>query len=344
MHLNTITDVPGVAVGHAHDVAVVTGVTVLFAPGCVAAGVDARGGAPGTRETDALAPENLVGRLDAVVLSGGSVFGLAAADAVAAALSARGIGLRLAERGPAIPIVPAAVLHDLGNGGDKAWGEAPPYAALGRAALAAAGADRGVGRIGAGHGARAGLEWGGLGTASADLGDGVIVGAIVAINPVGTVRLSDGCFLAWPWEVAGEFGGQRPGADACAADPLAATRLGGLAAAARSATVIAAVATSASLTPAQCRRVAIMAHDGIARAVTPSHTPYDGDVVFALAMGKGPAAATHLVARIGDAAAVCLARAIARGVWGCEPGSGVVAEGQRPGGDTRHASGAAGDG
>lgn len=325
MHLkpgpaNAITDVPGLTVGHAHDVAARTGVTVLLHPSCVAAGVDARGGAPGTRETDALAPENLVGRADAIVFSGGSVFGFAAADAVVLALSARGIGLTLAGDGPKLPLVPAAVLHDIGNGGDKAWGDAPPYAALGALALAAAGAPCEPGRHGAGHGARAGLEPGGLGTASLDLGDGLVVGALAAVNAVGTARLSDGSFLAWPWELAGEFGGARPGPAARAPDPLADTRLARLGRLHPGAnTILAAVATSARLTSAQCRRVAIMAHDGIARAVTPAHTPFDGDVVFALSMGgaaplpgRSPA---WLTARVGDAAASCLARAIARAVF-----------------------------
>ncbi len=323
MHLtpgptNTIIDVAGILVGHAEDAHAGTGVTVLLHPGCVAAGVDARGGAPGTRETDALAAENLVGRADAIVLAGGSVFGLAAADAVAAALSAQRIGLRIAAHGPAIPIVPAAVLHDLGHGGSKDWGPTPPYRRLGGEALAATGPACPLGRVGAGRGARAGLETGGIGSASADLGDGLIVGAIVAANPVGAVRLSDGTFLAWPWEHAGEFGGQRPGHAARAPDPLADGRLGALGRLHAGAnTVIAAVATTAALTPAECRRVAIMAHDGIARAVTPAHTPYDGDVVFAIAMGgvhSGPDRA-FAVARIGDAAAACLARAIARAVW-----------------------------
>ena len=323
MHLipgagNAITDVAGVLVGHAEDERAGTGVTVLLHTGCVAAGVDVRGGAPGTRETEALAPGNIVGRADAIVLAGGSVFGLAAADAVAAGLSVRGVGLRLAADGPAIPIVPAAVLHDLGHGGSKDWGAEPPYARLGREALAAASAACALGRVGAGRGARAGLEPGGCGTASADLGQGLIVGAIVAANPVGTVRLSDGSFLAWPWEEEGEFGGQRPGVHARAPDALGDGRLGALGRLRGGAnTVIAAVATSAALTPAECRRVAMMAHDGIARAVTPAHTPYDGDVVFAVAMGAVEPGADRAfaVARIGDAAAACLARAIARAVW-----------------------------
>ena len=314
---NSIADVAGVAVGSAQDAAAMTGVSVVLAPGCVAAGVSAPGGAPGTRETEALAPENLVGRAHAVVLAGGSVFGLAAADAVAADLSARGIGLRLAgaDSGLAIPIVPAAVLHDLANGSAKDWGADPPYRRLGAQALAAAlaGGPVALGRAGAGFGARAGLEAGGLGSASLDLGAGVSVGALVAVNCCGSVRAPGGGFWAAPLEHGGEFGGgplpQRGAIEPFPADSRL-PRLAGPAAA----TTIAVVAVTAMLTPAQCRRVAIMAHDGIARAVRPAHTPFDGDVVFALAL-PGPDADAAAVARIGAAAADTLARAIARGVW-----------------------------
>jgi L-aminopeptidase/D-esterase-like protein len=314
---NSIADVAGVAVGSAQCDAALTGVTVVLAPDCVAAGVSAPGGAPGTRETLALSPENLVGRCHAVVLAGGSVFGLAAADAVAAELSARGIGLRLAgaDSGIPIPIVPAAVLHDLANGGDKGWSADPPYRRLGAQALAAAlaGGAVALGRAGAGHGARAGLERGGLGSASLDLGDGVTVAAIVAVNCCGSVRAPGGGFWASPFEIDAEFGGG-PLPERGAHHPFPAdSRLPRLSAPA-SATTIAVVAVNAALTPAQAKRVAIMAQDGVARAVRPAHTPFDGDVVFALAL-PGPAADTPTVARIGSAAADTLARAIARGVW-----------------------------
>lgn len=322
MHLtpgpaNAITDVPGVRVGSAHDAEALTGVTVVLAPDCLAAGVSAPGGAPGTRETEALSPENLVGRCHAVVLAGGSVFGLVAADAVAAGLSAHGVGLRLggADSGIAIPIVPAAVLHDLANGGNKAWGANPPYHRLGTAALAAAWDAPAVvpGRAGAGLGARAGLEPGGLGTASLHLGHGLTVGALVAVNCCGSVRAPGGGFWAAPFELGDEFGGG-PLPARGAVDPFPADsrmpRLAGPGAA----TTLAVIAANAALTPAQARRVAIMAQDGIARAVRPAHTPFDGDVVFALAL-PGPPADASLVARLGAAAADTLARAIARGVW-----------------------------
>jgi L-aminopeptidase/D-esterase-like protein len=319
--LNLITDVPGLTVGNATDERARSGVTTVLCDRHTTAGVDVRGGAPGVRETDTLAPDSLVGAVHAIVLSGGSVFGLGAADGVTTELSARGVGLRIADGPRPLPIVPAAVLHDLTNGGDKGWSD-PPYRELGRASVAAASRDFAIGSIGAGRGARAGLQAGGLGSASLDLGDGLVVGALVAVNPVGTVYLPDGrTFWAWPFEIDGEFGGARPDpAMSPVIDPAPAdTRLGDhLRAAAGSSTVIAVVATSVALTTAECRRLATMAHDGIARAVRPAHTPLDGDTIFALAtghasIGEGALRAPQL-ARLGSAAADALARAIARGV------------------------------
>jgi L-aminopeptidase/D-esterase-like protein len=208
---NLITDIAGLRVGHATDEAVRSGVTALICAGAWSAGVDVRGGGPGTRETDALSPENLVGRAHAVVLAGGSVFGLAAADGVAAALSAQGIGLEFRQGSPHIPIVPSAVLHDLGNGGDKNWGQTPPYRDLGLRALEAAGAEFALGAVGAGRGAMAGLVKGGLGSASLDLGEGLIVGALVALNSVGSALMPDGnTYWAWAFELNDEFGGGGP--------------------------------------------------------------------------------------------------------------------------------------
>jgi len=323
--LNLITDVPGLTVGHATDAAAQTGVTTLLCDGLWTAGVDVRGGGPGTRETDVLAPENLVGGVHAVTLAGGSVFGLAAADGVAAALSFRGVGLRLRPDGLAIPIVPSAVLHDLDAGGDKGWGLEPPYRALGLASVDVAARRFALGSVGAGAGARAGFEKGGVGSASADLGEGIIVGALVAVNCVGTVRMGDGAtFWAWPFEREGEFGGARPVGFVQDHDPS--PRLGRMRspdAAPGAHTTLAIVAASVALTTAECKRVAMMAHDGMARAIRPIHTPFDGDTVFALAHGRalpepGPAplglARAAALARIGSAAADCLARAIARGV------------------------------
>ena len=205
--LNLITDISGVLVGHATDDKANTGVTVLRCEHAMKAAVDVRGGAPGTRETDVLAPENLVHEVQAVVLSGGSVFGLAAADGVAAELSHQGVGLHMTDSGPAIPIVPAAVLHDLGYAGDKNWGATPPYQQLGRDALGDARTKFALGTIGAGKGARAGTVAGGIGSASIDLGDGVVVGALAAVNSLGSALLADGeTFHAWLFEQNGEFG------------------------------------------------------------------------------------------------------------------------------------------
>lgn len=320
---NLITDVPGLLVGQATDERAATGVTVLHVGGAWPAAVDVRGGGPGTRETEALAPENLIGRAHAVVLAGGSVFGLAAADGVAAALSARGIGLTLRPGSPAIPIVPAAVLHDLGNGGNKSWGIDPPYRTLGMQALAAASADFALGSVGAGRGAMAGLIKGGVGSASIDLGEGLVVGALIALNSIGSALMPDGkTYWAWPFELDGEFGGVRPPAAPLrivdpAPDESRLNALGRLQPGAN--TTLGVVACSAALTNAECKRVAMMAQDGIARGVRPAHTPFDGDTLFALAGGTVELDAqiqrAAQVGRIGSAAADCAARAIARAVF-----------------------------
>jgi L-aminopeptidase/D-esterase-like protein len=319
---NLITDVPGLTVGQATDERVRTGVTVVLCGSDWPAGVDVRGGGPGVRETEALAPENLVGRAHAIVLAGGSVFGLAAADGVVCALSARGVGLHLRAGSLAIPIVPGAVLHDLANGGDKDWGSTPPYRELGLRAAALAGADVVLGAIGAGRGAMAGLVRGGIGSTSLDLGDGLLVGALVAANSVGSVLMPDGkTYWAWPFELDQEFGGVAPPSAAMdTSDPVPDSsrlaEIGRLKAGLN--TTIGVVATTADLTTAECKRVAMMAHDGIARAIRPAHTPFDGDTLFALAsgavtIGPQPARAAQL-ARIGSAAADCVTRAIARAV------------------------------
>ena len=322
---NLITDVPGFTVGHATDEKAATGVTVLRCDKAFVSAVDVRGGAPGARETDVLSPENLVGRADAFVLTGGSVFGLAAADGAAAALSKAGVGLTLSGKGPAIPIVPAAVLHDLANEGDKDWGEEAPYRRLGAEAANAASADFALGSVGAGRGAMAGRVKGGLGSASIVLDNGVTVGALVAANPVGSVFMPDGeTFYAWAWEQDDEFGGRAPPQAKDNADPFPAlSRFGqgpGKDPKPGENTTLAAVAVSADLTNVEAKRVAVMAQDGLARAVRPAHTPLDGDIVFAAASGAHPLteegfARAAAVAAIGAAAGDCLARAIARAVY-----------------------------
>lgn len=324
--LNLITDLPGLTVGHAACARTRSGVTTLFCDRPWVAAVDVRGGGPGLRETEALAPENLVGAVDAIVFAGGSVFGLAAADGVVAVLSAAGRGLHLKQNAPAIPIVPGAVLHDLGNGGDKDWGLEPPYRRLGIDSVADARRDFALGAVGAGLGAGAGIFPGGIGSTSIDLGDGLIVAALVAANPIGSVYMPDGeTFWAWPFEIDGEFGGHRPGALAPVSEPVPdLSILGALGRTQAGAnTTLAVVASTADLSAAECKRVAMMAQDGMARAVRPAHTPFDGDVVFAITSGThalGQGNQRHVdIGRIGSAAADCLARAIARGVYAARP-------------------------
>ena len=320
---NLITDVPGLKVGQAEDLAVRTGVTVVLPDERAVCAADVRGGGPGTRETDALAAENLVDAVDAVVLSGGSSYGLAAADGVAAWLGARGRGF-VVSPDPAVPpspVVPSAILFDLANGGDKRWGEAPPYGALGRTAVAAAGEDFRLGTAGAGCGAMAGRLKGGIGSASVVTADGYTVGAIVAVNSWGSVVAPDGrSFWAAPFEIDGEFGGLGSAGLSAAPDDW------GLAKAAADLrnTTIAVVATDATLTPAQARRLAVMAQNGLSRAIRPVHAPFDGDVVFALSTARRPLAepAPYTLARLGALAADCLARAVARGVHAATPWPG----------------------
>lgn len=317
--LNLITDVPGLTVGQAQSLAARTGVTVILADQPATAAVDVRGGGPASRETDALKPENLVQQLDAVVLSGGSVYGLAAADGVTAWLGAqgRGFGMGAAPGVPLSPIVPSACLYDLANGGDKAWGMEPPYRALAVAACEAAGDSFALGTAGAGYGATAGALKGGVGSASTLMTGGATVGAVVAVNSVGSVVAPGGrSFWAAPYEIGDEFGGLGPGGLSAAAEDWG---LAKVSARPRENTTIACVATDVTLTRVECQRIAIMAQDGMGRAIRPSHSPFDGDIVFVLSTGKRnlPEGAMRQleVARIGAVAADTLARAIARGVY-----------------------------
>lgn len=305
---NLITDIAGLRVGNAEDHVVRTGATVLLGDRPFTAAVHVMGGAPGTRETDLLAPDKLVQEVDALVLSGGSAFGLDAASGVVDGLRSMGRGFDVG--GQRVPIVPGAILFDLLNGGDKDWPE-NPYKRLGRQALEAAGSHFALGTAGAGTGAMVHDLKGGLGSASVVLDDGITVGALVAVNALGRVTAGDaGEFWAAPWEMDGEFGGLGlPRVFDPAAEPSLMKRAG-------EATTIAIVATDAALTQAQALRMATAAQDGMARAVVPSHTPLDGDLVFAAATGAralaDPLTAPFL---IGHAAATCLSRAIARGVY-----------------------------
>lgn len=311
---NLITDVPGLLVGNASDAAIRTGTTVITADKPFTAAVHVMGGAPGSRETDLLAPDKLVQEVDALVLSGGSALGLSAASGVADALRAQGRGFAVGDQN--VPIVPAAILFDLLNGGDKGW-DKNPYADLGRSALQAASDTFELGTIGAGAGATTAGLLGGLGSASAILPSGHTVGALVAVNALGSATVADTQhFWAALWEQNDEFGGFGP-AEAYdpAAAPLSKMNLEGN-------TTIAIVATDAVLTQAQVKRMATAAHDGMARALVPSHTPMDGDLVFGAATGAHaldePISDTLM---IGHAAATCLTRAIARGVY-CAKGFG----------------------
>jgi D-aminopeptidase len=323
---NLITDVPGVLVGNAADRVVKSGVTVVTAEGPVVAAVHVMGAAPGTRETDLLSPENTVEAVDALVLAGGSAFGLDAASGVMAGLRAAGRGFLAA--GHRVPIVPAAILFDLANGGDKGWAESP-YPALGRAAFERASEEVALGTEGAGFGATVAGIKGGLGSASAVLGSGVTVGALVAVNAVGGVCDGAGRFWAASFEIGDEFGGRGvPQARGVPEFPATKMVPGGH-------TTIAVVATDARLTKAGAKRMAVAAHDGLARAVAPAHTPLDGDLVFGVSTGvlmlEDP---VREAAVIGHVAAVCLSRAIARAVYLAreEPGDLVPSWGARFGG------------
>ena len=316
--LNLITDVAGLTVGQASDPGARTGTTVILPDARATCSVDVRGGGPGTRETDALDAWNLVHSADAIVLSGGSVYGLGAADGVATWLGAHGRGYQAVPMPgvPRSPIVPSAILFDLANGGNKAWGMDPPYRALGIRAIEAASVQFALGTAGAGYGAGAGALKGGIGSASLVTADGMTVGAIVAVNSLGSPVVPGGKhFWAGAFEIGDEFGGLGPSPDRVDGEDwgLAKVNPG-----ARANTTIACVATDVTLDADEMKRVAMMAQDGLARAIRPVHSPFDGDTVFALSTGRRDAAGPRrdfTVARIGSAAADCLARAVARGVF-----------------------------
>ena len=296
------TDVPGLRLGHAHDPAARTGVTVIVPDAPCVMAVDVRGGGPGTRETDALDPSTLVERVHGLCLAGGTVFGLAAADELVLLLSAAGRGLAMGPGLPPVPVVPAAILFDLANGGDKTWLRdgtlAPPYRALARAAFVALGdgtAGDVSGPVGAGTGATAGSRPGGIGSVSVRFGMGYAAGALVAVNSFGEVY---------------------PGALPEGRVPMPKLeRVRGAADPGRSNTCIGAVATDAPLTRAQAKRVAMMAHDGLARAIRPVHTPFDGDTLFVLSTAPADAPPLDVVAltELGTLAADLVARAVRRG-------------------------------
>jgi len=318
-----LTDVPGIWVGHYTDTVAASGTTVVICTEGAVGGVDVRGAAPGTRETDLLAPENLIEKVQAICLSGGSVYGLAAADGVVRHLESRAIGFPLDSTHVA-PIVPAAVLYDLGRGSefrppvDSHWGD-----------LACRSAGPGpvkTGCVGAGTGAMSGGIKGGLGSASIVMDTGITVAALVAVNSLGsTVDPSTGTFWEIRLEIENEFAEHIRNRVMLPEPPTGSPGEN---------TTLAVVATDAALTKAQAKKIAMMAHDGMARAIRPAHTMFDGDIVYCLATGKRPLPENHgifmapvaqAINDIGHAAADCLARAIIRGILDAKSGYTLTA-------------------
>lgn len=313
---NLITDVPGIKVGHAHDAAKKTGVTAIIPDKAARAACAVAGGGPGTRETDALKSGTLVEAVDGIVLSGGSVYGLAAADGVAASMGAEGRGFQLVpqEGVPPSPVIPSAILYDLANGGDKGWGDNPPYHDLGKQAYKVISDDFELGVVGAGYGAMAGSHKGGIGSASLKLSSGHMVGAIVAVNSFGSVYMpGTDTFWAAPYEQENEFGGQSlPQDHELNGEDWGDAKMNpGV----RQNTTIACIATDMPLDQSSADRVAQMALAGFARAIRPVFAPFDGDSVFVLSTGEGDPPDPLSLSILGEAAAQVLARAIARGVY-----------------------------
>ncbi len=309
---NCLTDVQGIMVGHYTSTIAASGVTVALCTSGAAAGVDVRGSAPGTRETDLLNPVNLVEKVQAIVLSGGSVYGLSAADGVVRWLAERGFGFPLTDNNVA-PIVPAACLFDLGRGRDYAPPVGPEWGY--EACQAASNGPIQLGCVGAGTGAVAGPIKGGIGSASQIVKSGIVVAALMAVNSLGSVINP---LTGAPWEIAMEIGQEfgRLGRQTVQAPS-------GNSSPNPSNTTIGVVATNAVLTKAQCTKIAQMAQDGLARAIRPAHTMFDGDTIFCVATGerelettKGffPVPAAEAINEIGDAAANCVSRAIIRAV------------------------------
>ena len=312
---NLITDVPGVLVGNADDPRLASGVTVALLEGAVATSAVVHGGAPGTRETSLLEPETTLAAADAVVLSGGSAFGLDAASGVQAWLREHGRGLLFA--GLRIPVVAQAISFDLLNGGDKAWGRYPPYRELGYAAAGAAGPEFALGTAGGGYGATTVNLKGGLGSTSAVTSSGLLVGALVVVNAIASSVMGEGPhFWAAPYERDAEFGGR-------GLPPRVTSKIQALAWKGRSrasgegmpGTTIALVATDAQLTKAQAKRLAVAAAGGLHKALRFANAATDGDTVFAAAMGRARAPDLDDLNELGAVAGDCLARAVARGVY-----------------------------
>jgi D-aminopeptidase len=310
---NLITDVGGLKVGHAQDIGLGSGTTVVIFEEPATASVDVRGGGPGTRETELLNAAQTVPGVDAIVISGGSAFGLDAASGVQAWLREQGRGFAIGA--VRVPIVPGAVLFDLLSGGDKNWGRFPPYRDFGYAAAANAALDFALGSFGAGTGATTVNYKGGLGSASARTADGITIGALAAVNAVGSAVIGAGpWFWAAPFEIDDEFGGR--GLPERISPQMLQPIIKGVPGAN---TTLVVVATDAVLTKAQANRLAVMAQTGMARAIYPVHSPLDGDTLFAAATGRRPLAdPVFALAQLGALAANVVARAIARGVFAAE--------------------------
>ena len=307
MPRNLLTDVAGISVGHTGDLALASGVTAILFDQPAVASVSVLGGAPGDRQTRMLDPEMTVQAVDAIVLSGGSSFGLDAAGGVQAALREQGRGLLFG--GVRVPVVAQAIIFDLANGGDKQWGRFPPYLEAGHAAAGAAGTDFALGTAGAGIGATTATVKGGLGSASTVTRHGHTVAALAVVNAVGSPLIGDGpWFWAAPCEQGREFGGRGWPASFDLSPRLKGTP--------GTSTTIGLVATDATLTKPQAARLAIMANDGLARALLPAHAPLDGDTIFAAATCQRPLAdPVRELTELGHAATLVMARAIARGVF-----------------------------
>ncbi|WP_433680599.1 P1 family peptidase [Nocardia sp. CA-119907] len=333
---NSLTDVTGLLVGHQHAIdsdatlgsGAATGCTVVHAPGGAIAAVDVRGGGPGTRETDLLDPGNTVRQVNSILLTGGSAYGLAAADGVMRWLEEHreGIPMDPADPSRVVPIVPAAVIFDLPVGD---W-DIRPTADFGFLAAEAAAVEFERGSVGAGVGARAGSIKGGVGTASVVLGAGVTVSALIVANPVGSVFDPR---TGLPWGV-GTDGPEHFGLHPATPDQLAAANALPVKGTVLN-TTIGVVATDAPLDPAGCRRVAATAHDGLARAIRPAHSPLDGDTLFALATGTAEITALPmppafpadllLLDAVCTAAAVCVERAIVDAILSAHSVAGIPA-------------------
>lgn len=319
--LNLITDVEGLYVGNAEDHRLKSGTTVLLGDAPFRASVDVMGGSPGSRETELLAPDKVVEAIDALVLSGGSAFGLDAASGVSDALRKAGRGFKV--ESAIVPIVPAAIIFDLLNKGDKDWNE-NPYRALGRRAFDNVGVEFGLGTVGAGVGALTANLKGGLGSASLVLPGGYTVGALVIANPTGSVTMGDSRnFWAAPFEADGEFGGLGPLPGPLSFEQSARSKRDWVSPIAN--TTIAIVATDADLSKPQLKRLAVAAQDGIARGASPAHTQVDGDLIFSVSTGRKPIDnPVANVLHLGHAAAVCLSRAMARAIYHATPADGDV--------------------